>query len=61
MIVKCPTCSMAVVWEETPTRPFCSYRCKLIDLGRWLDEEYTIPSEEFEEEGPKDEEQSSED
>ena len=46
MIVKCPNCKKPVVWEETPTRPFCSPRCKLIDLGRWLDEDYSIAADE---------------
>jgi endogenous inhibitor of DNA gyrase (YacG/DUF329 family) len=29
--------------ETTPTVPFCSDRCRLIDLGRWLDESYAVP------------------
>jgi len=43
MIVKCPTCSKQVSWEGNPYRPFCSERCKLIDLNKWLNGEYTIP------------------
>jgi endogenous inhibitor of DNA gyrase (YacG/DUF329 family) len=43
MIVKCPICKNKVVWEENPYRPFCSQRCKLIDLGKWLKGEYAIP------------------
>jgi len=32
------------VWEpESPYRPFCSERCKLIDLGAWASESYRIP------------------
>ena len=34
---------------EVPSFPFCSARCKTIDLGRWLDETYRIPAEEPEE------------
>jgi len=34
-----------VVWAETEFRPFCSERCRLIDLGQWLDERYVIPGE----------------
>jgi endogenous inhibitor of DNA gyrase (YacG/DUF329 family) len=34
---------------EWPQFPFCSPRCKLIDLGRWLDGSYRIPAEETEE------------
>lgn len=44
-IVKCPTCQAAVAWlPENPYRPFCSQRCKLIDLGQWADEQYTLPA-----------------
>lgn len=31
--------------DETPTPPFCSEKCQLIDLGRWLDEEIGVPHE----------------
>ena len=44
MTVDCPTCGTAV--ECTPAsafRPFCSDRCKLIDLGAWASEEHKIP------------------
>jgi len=41
----CPQCHKDVVWEENPYRPFCSERCKLIDLGAWVTEEYRIPGE----------------
>jgi hypothetical protein len=41
--VKCPTCGTAVVWRENSKfRPFCSERCKLIDLGAWASERYSI-------------------
>ena len=43
-IVKCPTCADAVEWRpENPYRPFCSERCKQIDLGAWANEEYRVP------------------
>lgn len=46
MIVNCPTCQKAVEWsDENPFRPFCSERCKLIDLGAWANEEYRVPAE----------------
>ena len=36
MKVKCPNCDTEVVWSaDSPFRPFCSERCKLIDLGDW--------------------------
>jgi endogenous inhibitor of DNA gyrase (YacG/DUF329 family) len=34
--------------QEWPNFPFCSPRCKTIDLGRWLGESYRIPAEETE-------------
>ena len=39
---RCPTCKKEVVWNEAPFRPFCSERCKLIDLGEWISEGYRI-------------------
>lgn len=45
-IVKCPTCRRPVVWSpESPYRPFCSDRCRLIDLGAWFNEQHKIPDE----------------
>lgn len=42
--VKCPTCQTQVIWSsESKFRPFCSERCKLIDLGEWASESYSIP------------------
>jgi endogenous inhibitor of DNA gyrase (YacG/DUF329 family) len=43
MQVKCPVCKKKTTWEENPFKPFCSERCKLIDLGRWASEEYKVP------------------
>lgn len=45
--VNCPTCQTNVVWsaEQSPYRPFCSERCKLIDLGEWANEEKAIPGQ----------------
>lgn len=44
--VKCPTCGRPVEWSEaSPYRPFCSERCRLIDLGAWLSEERKISGE----------------
>ena len=45
--VKCPTCRRAVDWApESVHRPFCSDRCRLIDLGAWLSEKHAIPADE---------------
>jgi hypothetical protein len=35
------------MWENNPHRPFCSDRCRLIDLGAWTQERYRIPAEEM--------------
>ncbi|RJG50045.1 DNA gyrase inhibitor YacG [Motilimonas pumila] len=44
--VPCPTCKTPVTWQPSSEfRPFCSERCKLIDLGEWADEEKRIPGE----------------
>jgi uncharacterized protein len=44
--VKCPTCRRPVEWApDSPYRPFCSERCRLIDLGAWFDEKHRIPDE----------------
>tara|TARA_B100000700_G_scaffold309328_1_gene388216 strand:+ start:432 stop:662 length:231 start_codon:yes stop_codon:yes gene_type:complete len=40
--VKCPQCDKRGHWFEGDFGPFCSKRCKLIDLGKWLDEEHKI-------------------
>jgi hypothetical protein len=45
MRVKCPRCGTVVEWQGNEWRPFCSERCKLIDLGAWASEEYRIPEE----------------
>lgn len=42
--VKCPTCSRLAAWsDDNPWRPFCSERCKQIDLGAWAAEKFSIP------------------
>ncbi len=55
MKIKCPICKKVTTWEENPNRPFCSERCKLIDLGKWADAEYRIEGREKEEEKGKEE------
>jgi len=43
--VKCPTCQRELEWATAPFRPFCSARCRLIDLGAWLTEQRAIPDD----------------
>ena len=38
----CPNCKKEAQWEDNPFRPFCSQRCKLIDLGNWASGRYAI-------------------
>jgi len=40
MKIKCPACRKRTEWKDNSFRPFCSERCKLIDLGKWASEEY---------------------
>ncbi|MCG7907992.1 MAG: DNA gyrase inhibitor YacG [Candidatus Thiodiazotropha taylori] len=41
--VPCPNCGKSVLWQENSKwKPFCSERCRLIDLGDWLDENHRI-------------------
>ncbi|MEK6627272.1 MAG: DNA gyrase inhibitor YacG [Bdellovibrionota bacterium] len=43
--IKCPHCGRLTVYNpKTEFRPFCSERCKLIDLGAWADESYKVPT-----------------
>jgi len=42
----CPTCKRVVGWSpDNKWRPFCSERCKLIDLGEWASERHSIAGE----------------
>lgn len=46
LVVSCPNCKKSVAWNNNfPFKPFCSERCKLIDLGEWADEGHKIPGE----------------
>ena len=39
----CPVCQSVVEGETAVSKPFCCERCRLVDLGRWLDETYAVP------------------
>lgn len=55
--VRCPICGKEIVGEELsdlPNLPFCSPRCRTVDLGRWLGEEYRIPEGPDEAQTPND-------
>lgn len=45
-LVACPTCKqLAEFSPNNAFRPFCSQRCKLIDLGLWASEQFTISAD----------------
>ncbi|GAB4169826.1 MAG: hypothetical protein Tsb0017_08390 [Geothermobacteraceae bacterium] len=43
LMVRCPHCGRKAPYKGNPDRPFCSDRCRKIDLGAWADEDYRIP------------------
>jgi len=50
----CPICGTTVPSRDVPSFPFCSPRCKQIDLKRWLGEEYSLPQSERDDEADPD-------
>lgn len=53
----CPICAAeAKPRAENPSFPFCNPRCKTIDLGKWMDEEYRIPAEDSSEDEDQEDE-----
>jgi endogenous inhibitor of DNA gyrase (YacG/DUF329 family) len=49
MTAACPQCGAESQWNPAnPYRPFCSERCKLVDLGQWAAEQYRIPDQKVE-------------
>jgi endogenous inhibitor of DNA gyrase (YacG/DUF329 family) len=45
-VPKCPTCNRTVAAADARWRPFCSERCRLIDLGEWISGRHRIPTDE---------------
>jgi endogenous inhibitor of DNA gyrase (YacG/DUF329 family) len=43
--INCPQCGKPVDFSGNEYRPFCSERCKLLDLGAWADGDYAIPQD----------------
>ena len=53
--VNCPQCGKPAAWDNANRyRPFCSERCRLIDLGAWASENYRIPVAESKDDGEPD-------
>jgi endogenous inhibitor of DNA gyrase (YacG/DUF329 family) len=44
-LIRCPICEKRFDPGQSPAMPFCSERCRQIDLGRWLREAYSVPVE----------------
>ncbi len=45
MKIKCPNCKKVIEWNESEYRPFCSGRCKMVDFGAWISEDYKVVDE----------------
>jgi endogenous inhibitor of DNA gyrase (YacG/DUF329 family) len=43
--IRCPLCNREATWDNNPFRPFCSERCRIMDLGKWASEGYWISGE----------------
>jgi len=43
MKVPCPSCKTLTIYEGNPDRPFCSERCRMMDLGAWASGKHAIP------------------
>jgi len=57
-LIRCPVCNQMFDSENSESMPFCSERCRRIDLSRWLDERYALP---IEHEKPADDDRASSD
>jgi uncharacterized protein len=53
MLVRCPICEKLFAPEKSAAMPFCSERCRSIDLGRWFDERRGLPIEPKEDDVPR--------
>lgn len=42
-VLRCPICQRSVEAVEPKLKPFCSERCRAVDLGKWLGGDYRIP------------------
>lgn len=59
LTVKCPQCGKPVKWvPDNAWRPFCSARCKALDLGAWASENYRVPGSEEPDAEPRDEDRA---
>ncbi|OGQ04337.1 MAG: DNA gyrase inhibitor YacG [Deltaproteobacteria bacterium RIFCSPLOWO2_01_44_7] len=54
--VVCPHCKKKVIKKGNPFWPFCTERCKMVDLGKWVTEQYRVAGEPVKTEDDKEEE-----
>ena len=59
-MLMCSICGRRFYLDETDAPPFCSERCKMVDLGRWLDESIALPHEGGPEQGERGDQDESE-
>jgi endogenous inhibitor of DNA gyrase (YacG/DUF329 family) len=57
LTVTCPFCQRETEWDGNPNRPFCSTRCRMMDLGNWAAERYRVPGPSVEPDEKSDEEE----
>jgi len=57
--IRCPICKKEAAWDNNPFRPFCSERCRIMDLGKWASEGYRIAGEKKETPGEGSEEKNN--
>ena len=57
--IRCPSCKKEATWDNNPFRPFCSERCRIMDLGKWASEGYRIAGEKKETQGEDSEEKNN--
>jgi endogenous inhibitor of DNA gyrase (YacG/DUF329 family) len=55
--MRCSICDKKFDTKKSPAMPFCSDRCRLIDLGRWLNEDYGMPAGPSDEDGEREAEE----
>lgn len=61
--IDCPHCGKTLEYQSVkdhPHFPFCSERCKMVDLGKWFDEDHKISEDLLDEQGPKENDKENE-
>lgn len=61
LTVACPKCKKKFSYFESKFRPFCTEKCKMVDLGHWIEGDYSVPVVEFDDLPMPDEEMNESD